>query len=466
MTAITHKLARHYINTLADAFIEEKERENLIAHLDTCEECRAYAAQMKNIESELKDGFHLRWDAHNGPSEKLAQNVQSRARRMVVNNRINLGLRVVAGLGVIIVLVIAINLVIGQLKSHSTKKTIPGVIPTAVSTTSALPTTTALSSSGRLIAFVSEQTGNSDIYVVQTDGNGVSDLTNNPAYDGNPVWSPDGTRIAFESDRNGKRDIFVMNPDGSGLTQLTHDSGNDILRASPDLPSYGVKASEAWSPDGTHILFSNDHTGQWVLSVMNSDGSGVTQLTQANDPPAQSALWSPSGKQVAYTSQTGNGWMQIVIVNIDGSNPRVIASGDPTKSNSVWQSGRMIAWSQDEQYFYYEYDTSDGNWYILKTAPDGLQAAQEVTSGYALAGGLFGEGCRAVLRHCSCRPIQYLPMASNGQWESAILGSIHILQYFQGRQYHVLLSKLGRLECRFPADPGCFMYRKGVCGTL
>ena len=377
MIGITHKQARRYINALADNLIEEQEREDLNAHLDTCEECRAYATQMKNLESRLQHSFHHRWDLFNGPSEKLTQNVQSRARRIVTRNRIKLGLRIMAGFTALIVLGIAINLVIGQLKSHSIKN------PTAGSTA------TAVSSLGRLIAFVSEQGSNSDIYVMRSDGSGVTNITNNSAFDGNPAWSPDGTKIAFESDRNGNRDIFVMNPDGSGLTQLTNDPANDILGASPNPQSFGVKAPVVWSPDSRHILFSNDRTGQWMLYAMNTDGSGVMQLIQANDPPAQAALWSPSGKQVAYISQTGNGWMQIVAVNMDGTNRRVIATGDPTKSNAAWNSGRMIAWSQNEQFFYYEYDTGD-NWYIVKTSSDGANSAQIIAGGYALTQGIYG----------------------------------------------------------------------------
>jgi len=379
MIDISHKQARHYINALADNLIEEQERKDLDAHLDTCEECRTYATQMKNLESRLQHSFHHRWDLIHGPSGKLTQNVQSRARRIVKSNRINLGLRIMAGFIALIVLGIATNLVIGQLKSHSTKN------PTAGSTS------TAVSSLGRLIAFVSEQDGNSDIYVMRTDGSGVTNITNNPAFDGNPAWSPDGTKIAFESDRNGNRDIFLMNPDGSGLTQLTYDPANDILGASPNPQSFGIKAPDVWSPDSRYILFSNDRTGQWMLSVMNADGSGVTQLIQANDLPSQAALWSPSGKQVAYISQTGNGWMQIMAVNMDGTNRRVIATGDPTKSNAAWNSGRMIAWSQDEQFFYYEYETGDA-WNILETSADGTNKAQIIVNAYALPQGIYVNG--------------------------------------------------------------------------
>ena len=381
MNGITHKQAHNYIQALADNLIKQQEREVLNAHLDTCEECRAYASQIKNLESGLKYSFHHRWDPFGGPSEKLTQNIQSRVKRIFMSKRINLGLRIFTGFTTLLGLGIVFSLVIGQLKNRSAKN------PTVGSTATALSTTTVLSLSERLIAFVSEQNGNAEIYVMRTDGSNFADITNDPAYDGNPVWSPDGTKIVFESDRNGNRDIFVMNPDGSGLSQLTNERANDILGAVPTQQFFGVKAQDVWSPDSRHILFSNDSTGQWTLSVMNADGNDETQLIQANDPPAQEALWSPSGKQVAYTSQNGNGRMQIIAINIDGANRRVIATG-----NSAWNSGKIIGWSQDELFIYYEFETADGYWYIVKTATDGAITTQTIANGYAQADGRFMAG--------------------------------------------------------------------------
>ncbi len=84
------------------------------------------------------------------------------------------------------------------------------------------------------IAFVSERDGNREIYVMNTDGSDQTNLTDDPADDGVPVWSPDGSRIAFVSDRDGNREAYVMNADGSGQTNLT------------DNPA--VDGSPAWSP--------------------------------------------------------------------------------------------------------------------------------------------------------------------------------------------------------------------------
>ena len=49
-----------------------------------------------------------------------------------------------------------------------------------------------------------------EIYVMDNDGGNQRNLTNNPADDRSPSWSPDGKRIAFTSDRDGNREIYVM----------------------------------------------------------------------------------------------------------------------------------------------------------------------------------------------------------------------------------------------------------------
>lgn len=77
------------------------------------------------------------------------------------------------------------------------------------------------------IAFVSDRDGNFEVYAMNSDGSSVTRLTNNPATEGEPAWSPDGTKIAFESGRDGNVEIYVMNPDGSGQTRLTNNPADD-----------------------------------------------------------------------------------------------------------------------------------------------------------------------------------------------------------------------------------------------
>ena len=62
---------------------------------------------------------------------------------------------------------------------------------------------------------------------VDADGSGQVRLTNEPADDYRPAWSPDGTKITFHSYRDGNPDVYVMNADGSSQINLTNDPSND-----------------------------------------------------------------------------------------------------------------------------------------------------------------------------------------------------------------------------------------------
>ncbi|GAH29359.1 unnamed protein product [marine sediment metagenome] len=78
------------------------------------------------------------------------------------------------------------------------------------------------------IAFYSDRDGDLEIYVMNADGSNQTRLTNNPAGDRKPCFSPDGNKIAFTSLHGENPEIYVMNADGSNQTRLTNNPGLDI----------------------------------------------------------------------------------------------------------------------------------------------------------------------------------------------------------------------------------------------
>ena len=197
----------------------------------------------------------------------------------------------------------------------------PTTTPASANTpaiTAILPTnppkpTTAQSALGVIagrIAFYSNRDGNNEIYVMNGDGSGLNNLTNNPADDYEPAWSPDGKKIAFWSNRDGNNEVYVMNADGSDQTNLTNNPADD------------GGASTFWSPDGKKIVFASDRDGNRDVFVMNADGTNPTNLTNnpaADDLPA----WSPDGAKIAFTSDRGG----IYVMNSDGSNQTLLHKG-------------------------------------------------------------------------------------------------------------------------------------------
>lgn len=114
----------------------------------------------------------------------------------------------------------------------------------------------------------------SDIYVLDVDGGGVTRLTDHPAVDTSPAWSPDGELIVFTSNRGAAaaHQLYVMRADGSEQRKFT---SHPI--------SYHTEKRAAWSPDGSTIAFVADNrhvpVGNAEIYLVDADGQNVRRLT-------------------------------------------------------------------------------------------------------------------------------------------------------------------------------------------
>lgn len=146
-----------------------------------------------------------------------------------------------------------------------------------------------------------------DVFVADTNGNIVKQLTNSPGYDAEAVVSPLGNKIVFTSIRNGDLDIYTMDIDGSNVKQLTHELGYD--------------GGPFFSWDGKKIVYRAYHpkTEKEVeeykemireqmikpmklqIMIMDADGSNKQQITN-NDAANFAPFWHPDGKHIIFSS--------------------------------------------------------------------------------------------------------------------------------------------------------------------
>ncbi len=177
----------------------------------------------------------------------------------------------------------------------------------------------------RPIVFTANSDGNKEIYLVNDDGTGLTNLTRNAASDRQPALSPDGSEVAFVSNREGDDDIYIIKTDRSSIRKLTDNDATDL--------------APAWSPDGARIAFASQREGRAEIYVIGADGSGERRLTQNT---GTHPIWSPDGAKIAFASLHENANSEIHVINADGSAETRITENSAVELEPDWSSdGRM-----------------------------------------------------------------------------------------------------------------------------
>lgn len=225
--------------------------------------------------------------------------------------------------------------------------TLPPVVEmTATPTNTPIPVATLTGGGGGQIAFASSSPGIPQIYLVNLDGSGLTQLTNVEGGACQPDWSPDGKQIVFISPCPARADftetlykdasLYVMNADGSDIQPL----------------NAGTAFDPAWSPDGKRIAFTSLRDGKKDIYVLSLESGVITRLTtvsgdvQENSQPA----WSPSGEQIAYMVKRFNAYQVWVMNDAGQGNTQVARSGQSYSDFlPLWTSdGETILFSQKD----------------------------------------------------------------------------------------------------------------------
>ncbi len=172
-----------------------------------------------------------------------------------------------------------------------------------------------------VMSLQSDDGRDANIFEMDLRSKQMRQITNVPAINTAPSFSPDGARIAFESDRGGTQQIYVMNSDGSNQNRISFGKGR--------------YSTPVWSPDGKYLAFTKQGESKFAIGVMAPDGSGERILTEGfhNEGPT----WSPNSRVVMFfRDQPGEtGGPQLYSVDISGYNEQRVPTPE-FSSDPAW----------------------------------------------------------------------------------------------------------------------------------
>ncbi len=183
-------------------------------------------------------------------------------------------------------------------------------------------------------------TARGDIFTAPIEKGATRNLTaTSSAHDKWARWSPDGSRIAFISDLSGEEELYVIAQDGSGKPErLT--SGGQAMRYAPE-----------WSADGKRIAFS-DKDGR--IHVYSFDDKSLKQIYDAARDQVSDYVWSPSGHFLAFSSNNPNNVRSIHIWSESGGpngQLRQVTDEQFNAQNPVWDpDGNFLYFLSDRQF--------------------------------------------------------------------------------------------------------------------
>jgi TolB protein len=166
---------------------------------------------------------------------------------------------------------------------------------------------------GRRIAFTSKRDGHAEVYVANSDGTEPRRLTRQAsARSLNPSWSPDGRSLAYYYETgDGQDQIHVMNADGTGDINVTNDAFNNVF--------------PGWTPEG-RVIYGQGVKGKPTTRVFTVGRDGMSKQPLLNIDSFYARV-SPDGTKIAYVANAGAAGASIALVDRTGAGLTIISLG-------------------------------------------------------------------------------------------------------------------------------------------
>ncbi|MBI5561278.1 MAG: Tol-Pal system beta propeller repeat protein TolB [Deltaproteobacteria bacterium] len=223
------------------------------------------------------------------------------------------------------------------------------------------------------ILFVSDRTGNKEIYAADYDGGNVMQLTRNGHINISPQWSPNGKKVIYVSYKSGTPGLYMLDMRSGSDSAVSAKVGINIGgRFSPDAgrialtlsgekspeiyiltldtgdyrritDNYAIDVSPSWSPDGSKIAYTSDISGNPHIFMVDLNEGKPKRLTYDGKYDSSPA-WSPDGRSIAFSRSNGADF-DIWVMDSTGGNERQLTFQGGNQSPSWSPDGRYIIYS-------------------------------------------------------------------------------------------------------------------------
>jgi tricorn protease len=179
-----------------------------------------------------------------------------------------------------------------------------------------------------------------EIFSVPKENGSWKNLTKSPGVaDRSPVWSPKGDKVAWFSDASGEYQLVVA--DQYGSNQKSYPLPNSTFYFQPD-----------WSPDGTHIAYSDTDYNIWVINLESGTAMKADTDRYAHPNRTMNPVWSPDSQWIAYPRQLDSHFKAIFAYNIKTQQKLQLTDG---MADAISPS-----WDKNGKYLYFLASTNYG----------------------------------------------------------------------------------------------------------